>query len=496
MLLIAPTSLAFDYRLSPVQEANEIRDIQEKIDRSGANWTAGETSVSDLSTAEKKVLCAAKVDFVKQVFTSTTKAPKKVSAPVAFDWHNIDGKDWMSPVKSQSSCGSCWAFGVTGAFEGTINILQNDPDYDIDLSEQHLVSECCSAGDCGGGWPDLALKYIRDTGIPNETCFPYTRKNGACTPCSDWEENTYKISKYMYINPDTASYKWALQTYGPMSVVIKVPDDWYYYKAGIYEPVRSGEVGWANHAVVLTGWDDSIGAWIIKNSWGGSWGMNGYAYVDYGVLEKYKYGYAIEKPIIPAPSPNPDNGSWIKPVSATASSYYSNTYTPARAIDNSTSTRWFTTRYDGPPCWIQFDLGEQKTVDNVRAMIYYKDVPMTLDVQVSNDAANWETVVSGATITEGDTFVEIPFAQTNTRYIRLYETGFARMYGQCTEVCVRLSKEPTYPDWVLKIEYTNQTEKIVLRDDLTNIVLLQNNTKIWEWWRPPGNGLRGILPDS
>jgi len=69
----------------------------------------------------------------------------------------------------------------------------------------------------------------------------------------------------------------------------------------------------------------------------------------------------------------------------------------------------------------------------VHPIIYYKDVPMTLDVQVSNDAANWETVVSGATITEGGTFAELPFAQTDTRYIRLHETSFARMCGQCTE---------------------------------------------------------------
>nr|QNO44024.1 hypothetical protein PGDBFPMD_00001 [Methanosarcinales archaeon ANME-2c ERB4] len=81
-----------------------------------------------------------------------------------------------------------------------------------------------------------------------------------------------------------------------------------------------------------------------------------------------------------------------------------------------------------------------KRVSKVRAIIYYKDVPMTLDVQVSNDAANWETVVSGVTITEGGTFVKIPFAQTDVRYIRLHETGFARMYGQCTEFDVYAHK--------------------------------------------------------
>jgi len=126
-------------------------------------------------------------------------------------------------------------------------------------------------------------------------------------------------------------------------------------------------------------------------------------------------------------------GSWINPVAATASSHYSKTYDPTKAIDDKIGTRWFTEQYDGTPCWIQFDLGYVKQVSNVRAIIYRKDVPMTLDVQVSNDTVNWETVVSGATITEGGTFVEIPFEQTDARYIRLHETDFPRMYGQCTE---------------------------------------------------------------
>jgi hypothetical protein len=125
-------------------------------------------------------------------------------------------------------------------------------------------------------------------------------------------------------------------------------------------------------------------------------------------------------------------GSWINPVAATASSYYSK-YAPTNAIDDNTRTHWFTERYAVPPCWIQFDLGSTKPISKVRAIIYHRDVPMTLDVQVSNDDANWETVVSGATITEGGTFVEIPFAQTDARYIRLHETDFPRMYGQCTE---------------------------------------------------------------
>ena len=505
--------------------------IQKAIDANGGNWTAGETPVSELTVEEKLQLCGARIGPIPDD-AQFAQPPVRASATYAesFDWRNKDGKDWMTPVKSQSSCGSCWAFSAIGVVEAAVNIYSNDPDLDIDLSEQHLVSDCCNAGSCSGGWPDWALKYVRDTGVSEESCFPYTRSNGACTPCSGWDENPWKIENYKYVSSSKDAFKSALQEYGPLSVVLSVPDDWFYYRGGVYEPAWSATdgVGWANHAVVLVGWDDSEGCWIIKNSWGSGWGENGYARVLYGNLEKYNYAYTVtgivhgeaNQPPIAGASANstsetapldvvftgtgsdsdgtvdsygwtfgdgesstsqnpthtynnpgtytatltvtdddgatesdsvaitarePGSGLWVNPVAATASSYYSSTYAPTNAIDDNTETRWFTTRYDGPPCWIQFDLGSVKQVSKVRAITYYRDVPMTLDVQVSNDAANWNTVVSGATITEGGTFVEIPFAQTDARYLRLHETGFARMYGQCTEFDVYVGGDANQP---------------------------------------------------
>ena len=509
----------------------EMNAIQDAIDANGGNWTAGNTSVSELTVDEKKQLCGAMIGDMPED-AQFARLPLKVGGAYdeSFDWRNKDGKDWMTPVRHQGSCGSCWAFSAIGVVEAAINIYANDPDIDMDLSEQHLVSDCCNAGNCGGGWPDWALKYVRDTGVSEESCFPYTRSNGACTPCSGWDENPWKIENYKYVSSSKDAFKSALQEYGPLSVVLKAPDDWFYYRGGVYEPAWTATdgVGWANHAVVLVGWDDSNSCWIIKNSWGSGWGENGYARVLYGNLEKYNYAYTVtgivhegtNQPPVAGASANPTSGTapltvaftgtgtdsdgtvvsytwtfgdgarstsqnpthiynspgtytatltvtdddgatgtdtvaitvtgsttgtWVNPVDATASSYYSSTYAPTKAIDDNTATRWFTTRYDGPPCWIQFDLGSVKQVSKVRAIIYYKDVPMTLDVQVSNDAANWNTVVTGFTVTEGSTFVEIPFAQTDARYIRLHETGFARVYGQCTEFDVYVGGDANQP---------------------------------------------------
>ncbi len=516
-------------------ELGGVNAIQKAIDANGGNWTAGKTSVSELTVEEKKRLCGARIGGPISDDAQFARLPVRASVTYAesFDWRNKDGKDWMTPVKSQGSCGSCWAFSAIGVVEAAVNIYANDPDIDIDLSEQHLVSDCCNAGSCGGGAPRRALEYVRDTGVPEESCFPYIASDCACAPCPDWAENPWEIENYVYVSPSTDAFKSALQEYGPLSVVLTVPDDWFYYIGGVYEPtwnVTNG-VGWANHGVILVGWNDSEGCWIIKNSWGSGWGEQGYARVLYGNLEKYEYAYAVtgivhdgaNQPPIAGASASPESGTapfdvaftgtgsdsdgtiisyewtfgdevsspfvlyertfgdgvsstsqnpthiynspgtytatltvtddagatgsdsvviivtestvggWVNPVDAIASSSLNKNRAPGNAIDDNAKTYWCSSRDDGPPCWIQFNLGEIKTISKVRAIIYYKDVPMTLDVQVSNDAANWGTVVSGATITEGGTFVEIPFAQTDARYIRLHETSFARMYGQCTE---------------------------------------------------------------
>ncbi len=109
------------------------------------------------------------------------------ASPSSFDWRNILGCDWMTSIKDQGGCGSCWAFSAAGAAEAAHNIAADDVNLDLDLSEQYLVSDCYTyAGyqTCCGGYKDEALAYIRDSGIPDEGCFPYTDGTG-CGCLSD-----------------------------------------------------------------------------------------------------------------------------------------------------------------------------------------------------------------------------------------------------------------------------------------------------------------------
>lgn len=446
--------------------AEDLR-INSEIKIRGADWIAGTTSVSGLTPAEKQRLTlpdpVPKPDGIIQA-----APPLQIKYENHFDWRDEGA---VTLVRHQGSCGSCWAFPPIAAVES--KILTNGGKA-LDLSEQHLVSKCCSAGSCSGGYPSAALRYIRDSGVPDEAYSPYEAKNTECNPCT--EDQAWKITDYVYINSTKDDFKWALKKYGPMAVVLRCPDDWYYYRAGIYEPIRN--VGWANHAVLLTGWDDTDGCWFIKNSWGSGWGEQGYARVKYGDLEQYNYAYAITDVI--APDAPPNHGSWIKPVSATASSKHGWSYDAPKAIDNKTSTYWFSKRYDKKPVVI-FDLGELLSISRAKIMIYRADVPMTLNIETSGDGENWYIVAKRFEILNGSEYIEIPFQPHQCKYVRMTQTNTTRGFGTCTEFEV-WHEEQNCPEATISITYTNRTETILLKDTPVSITLITNGTEAFKWW--------------
>jgi C1A family cysteine protease len=91
----------------------------------------------------------------------------------SFDWRSYGGQNWMTSVKNQGSCGSCWAFSAVGVVEAVYNIATGDPGLDLNLSEEYLVSDCLSGHNCCGGSMGTALSFFRDQGVPDEACLPY-----------------------------------------------------------------------------------------------------------------------------------------------------------------------------------------------------------------------------------------------------------------------------------------------------------------------------------
>lgn len=210
--------------------------------------------------------------------------------PPRWNWRwatydNITG-DWTTTPKSQGACGSCWDFAAMGALEAVINIRAKDPDYDIDLSEQYLLSCPTSSGGCSGWNAYWAYSYLLNHGgaIP-EDCFPYyANDNIPCSEkCDDWRDHLFPITDFGTMrNPERDEIKSVLVTSGPVVAEMAVYGDFGSYDGGVYEHPGEEPASAINHQVVIVGYDDTLGCWICKNSWGTGWGENGFFRIAYG----------------------------------------------------------------------------------------------------------------------------------------------------------------------------------------------------------------------
>ena len=222
--------------------------------------------------------------------------------PTHFDWTQKDGQNWMTSVKDQGGCGSCVAFAAVGAFEGQLKIQTNNPSWNIDLSEQHLFS--CSGGTCSGGETiSVALNYLQQYGTPDEACSPYQggSGSGSCSnSCPDWQSRASKISSWNWIANNPSAVEAALMN-GPLIAGFTVYADFYYaYNGGVYHWDHvSQAVG--GHAIVIVGYDQPGQYWIVKNSWGSSWGEKGYFRIGFGEagIENYVASVRASAALLP-----------------------------------------------------------------------------------------------------------------------------------------------------------------------------------------------------
>lgn len=132
--------------------AKELTIINSKIKAQKASWVAGETSISRLPLKERQKRLG--LHFPDKVFDNvvnvdiSSSEKYQVALPPSLDWRN-NGGNFVTSVRDQDNCGSCWAFATTRALESLTLIANNTPGYDLNLAEQILVS-CSGAGDCGG----------------------------------------------------------------------------------------------------------------------------------------------------------------------------------------------------------------------------------------------------------------------------------------------------------------------------------------------------------
>lgn len=214
-----------------------------------------------------------------------TNVQRSSALPAAFSWLS---QKMMTVCKNQGSCGSCWAFAAVGQFEANIKRFDN---VTRDLSEQWLVNCDPNSNGCGGGWcPNNMFKKY---GAVYETEVPYKGKDATCASSYGYKEKIIS-SKEIATNPTVDQIKDAIYKYGPVWVAVTVGSNFNAYKSGVLTKTDAGQV---NHAVVLCGWDDATQSWVLRNSWGTSWGENqGYMRIKYGVCSiGYKAQYMIYK---------------------------------------------------------------------------------------------------------------------------------------------------------------------------------------------------------
>lgn len=243
--------------------------------------------------------------------------------PSAFDWRSQPKGSYVTNVRDQGQCGSCWAFSAVGVTEAALNILNDQVGNNYNLAEQYLVSGCSGAGTCCGGWTESALRYIRTAGIPDEACLPYVDGDypsgcqcygGSCSAncayhgggqcsdrtcgnrCTNYTTRLVRLSSMGWATTSPDTIKNLLMTKGPLSVTLSMGG---YWNGDVYQCSAGAMV---DHAVMLVGYDDAGGYWIVKNSWGSTWNGDGYFKVGYGQcsIENDVY-YATVASTVPVP---------------------------------------------------------------------------------------------------------------------------------------------------------------------------------------------------
>jgi C1A family cysteine protease len=269
--------------------AEELEQIKQAIKDKGAKWEAADNPIFQLSDEDRKKRVNLKKEEkieAASYTTDTNPTAEVATLSASLDWRN-NGGNFVTPIKNQGNCGSCWAFAMTAGLESDNLIAKNQPNTNLDLSEQVMVS-CSGYGSCSGG--SVYPAYVRDTGLPTESCYPYTATNGVCTnACANWQASAYKIGNFYSVPRTINDIKTALATYGPLTTTFSVYADFFSYRTGVYTYTSGTYQG--SHAVLIVGYDDPGQYLIVKNSWGTGWGEAGFFRIAYSEVSGGSTGF-------------------------------------------------------------------------------------------------------------------------------------------------------------------------------------------------------------
>jgi len=203
----------------------------------------------------------------------TVWEPKITSAaPTTFDWRKQGG---VTNVKNQGQCGSCWAFSATENIESVYKIAGHPIPT---LGAQQMVDCDKDCYGCGGGWPYKAFNYVAKAGGQDtESTYPYTGRDGSCK--FKTTGIGAKISGYKQVARNEQQIQSSLTTVAPFSICVDA-SQWSSYRSGVMKSTQCGHG--IDHCVQLVGYDTTSqpNYWIVRNSWGTGWGVQGYIYLE------------------------------------------------------------------------------------------------------------------------------------------------------------------------------------------------------------------------
>jgi len=258
----------------------------------GSTWVAAANPGFDFMTIDDaRVLLGTAHEDISKYANQTL--PQYVYDALASPGVDFDARTaWPSlvhPIRNQQRCGSCWAFSASEVLSDRVAIAKGSAS--PVLSPEDLVS--CDTTDygCQGGYLNNAWNYMKNTGIVTDSCFPYTAGNGVApscrSSCADNQPFIRQKATTVYAVNGNANVQRELQTHGPIQTAFLVYSSFMSYSHGVYAK-HSDEVNpEGGHAVKFMGWgtEDSTDYWLVANSWGTGWGLQGYFKIKRGTNE-------------------------------------------------------------------------------------------------------------------------------------------------------------------------------------------------------------------
>jgi cathepsin L len=243
-----------------------------------------------MTPAEYRTLLGARIDLAEV----EAPPPLEVEYDPPWDWRN---KGTINPIKDQGQCGSCYAFSAIGAAESVDAVKSGKL---LSFSESNVIDCAHNCGGCGGGWPSHVYKWFiehQNGKFMLESDYPYAPHVRQC----QWNaaKGVGSVTSHVALDHDPEQMCTRCQKSGALSVCIDAARvTFQLYKTGIYDDPKCSSSR-MDHAVILVGWgfEGAKKFWIVRNSWGLTWGEKGYI----RILRKDNLCGVETKPVLMVP---------------------------------------------------------------------------------------------------------------------------------------------------------------------------------------------------